>query len=282
MKSISNDATSPALLRIRSLRPSLQPGERKVADLVLSEPQIVVHSSVSEVAELASTSTATVVRCAQSLGYKGFHALKISLAQELSQRASGAATQPVGVLAEVCDAGARCVRDAGALVREETFNRVATHLAAARRVLIAGVGTSAPLCQDAAYRFSAIGVLAETRSDPHEQAVVARLLTAQDVCLVVSHTGATRETVDVASGASAVGATVIGITSYARSPLTERCDEVLVAGTRELSVRFEAMASRLAHLALLDALVVAVADENPARSALALEAYRDVLSERRY
>jgi len=277
------DVAALVLLRVRSQLPSLQPGEAKVAQVILGSPKVVIYSSVSEIAEQAQTSTATVVRCAQRLGFKGFHALKIALAQQLAaEPQSGETATPEGVLAEVCAAGARCVRDAGALVPVAAFNSVVGRIAAARRLLIAGIGTSAPLCQDAAYRFSAVGVLAEARSDVHEQAVVARLLDERDVCLVVSHTGATRETVEIAEGARTTGATIVAITSFERSPLTDLCDEVIVAGNRELSVRFEAMASRLAHLAILDALVVAVAEIDESRSAQALQAYRDVLAEHRF
>lgn len=276
---VSRDAV---LVHIRAFAPSLQPGEARVAAVLLDSPEVVVYSSVGEVAELAKTSTATVVRAAQRLGFKGFHALKISLAKELAGSGPADAAGDRGVLASVTSAGAQCVRDAGALVAVETFDRVADRLSAARRVLFVGVGTSAPLCQDAAYRFSAVGVLAEHRGDAHVQAVVARLLNAEDVCVAVSHTGATRETLEAAREARAAGAWVVALTSFARSPITELTDEVLVAGTRELGpAGLEAMASRLAHLAVLDALVVAVAGRDSERSAKALKAYGDVLSEHR-
>jgi DNA-binding MurR/RpiR family transcriptional regulator len=173
------------------------------------------------------------------------------------------------------------VRDAGALVDPETFAAVVAAIAEARRVLFFGVGTSAPLCQDAAYRFSAIGVLAEAPADVHVQHVQARLLTEQDVAVIVSHTGSTRETLAAATAARDAGATTVAITSFAVSPLTEQVDHTVVAGSRELALRLEAMASRLAHLALLDALLVAVANRDEHRAASALEHYTDVLGEHR-
>jgi RpiR family carbohydrate utilization transcriptional regulator len=275
-------AGTPVLVHIRAHRPGLQPGEAKVADVLLSNPEVVLYSSVTEVAELASTSTATVVRCAQKLGYQGFQALKIALARELAVGARAAGTEAAGILAEVTSAGAQCVRDAAALVPTATFDRVAQLLADAERVLFTGVGTSAPLCQDAAYRFTAIGLLADYRADVHGQALACRLLGARDVCVAVSHTGATRETLEATRTAREAGATIITLTSFARSPITELSDEVLLAGTRELGPGgLEAMASRLAHLAVLDALIVAVVRRDPDRAARALQAYGDVLSEHR-
>jgi RpiR family carbohydrate utilization transcriptional regulator len=274
--------------RVRAHQPSLQTADARVARVILDQPNVVIYKSASEVGEMAQTSSATVVRCVQKMGFKGFHDLKLALASELAVFEQARAEQPpttvdprIAVLQQITKAGAESVRDAGALVDPAAFDAVVDAIASARRVLFLGVGTSAPLCQDAAYRFAAIGVGAEAPADVHVQHVVARLLTDEDVCVVVSHTGSTRETLAAASAARTAGATTVAITSFATSPLTEVVDHVIVAGTRELALRLEAMASRLAHLALLDALLVAVAGRDETRSQAALELYTDVLGEHR-
>lgn len=274
------------LATARSALPSLQPSDARVAQLIIDEPDAIVYRSVSEVAEAAQTSAATVVRCAQKLGFRGFHDLKLALAQE---RATFEAAQPadvavdprLAVLAQVIAAGAQTVRDAAALVDPGAFDAVVSALAKAKRILFAGVGTSAPLTQDAAYRFSAIGSRAESYADIHVQLLQARLLGPKDVCIAVSHTGSTRETLEAVRAAKESGATTAAVTSFAHSPLTEIVDHVILAGTREVSFRLEAMASRLAHLALLDALLVSVATRDEARAQTALEIYSNMLSEHR-
>jgi DNA-binding MurR/RpiR family transcriptional regulator len=274
--------------RIRAHLAGLQAADERVARVILEQPNVVIYKSASEVGELAQTSSATVVRCAQKMGFKGFHDLKLALAGELAVFEQARVAEPpanadprIAVLLQITQAGAESVRDAGALVDPAAFDAVVDAIARARRVLFVGVGTSAPLCQDAAYRFAAIGVVAEAPADVHVQHVVARLLTDEDVCVVVSHTGSTRETLASAQAARDAGATVVAITSFATSPLTELVDHVIVAGTRELALRLEAMASRLAHLAMLDALLVAVAGRDETRSRAALELYTDVLGEHR-
>jgi RpiR family carbohydrate utilization transcriptional regulator len=276
------------LPRIRAQLSSLQPSDARVAQLIIDEPDAVIYQSVSELAEAAGTSTATVVRCAQKLGFRGFHHLKLALAQERAafdgpgREPETAADPRVAVLEQVTRAGAETVRDAGALVAPEAFDAAVTAIAEARRVLFVGVGTSGPLAQDAAYRFSAIGLLAEAPSDMHVQHVLARLLGPEDVCVAVSHSGSTRETLTVTEAAGLSGATTVAITSFAPSPLSDLADHTIVAGAREVSFRLEAMASRLAHLALLDALLVAVASRDEARAQAALGVYADVVGEHRY
>jgi DNA-binding MurR/RpiR family transcriptional regulator len=80
--------------------------------------------------------------------------------------------------------------------------------------------------------------------------------------------------------ASAAGATVISLTSFTHSPLTEMADHTLVAGSCETTHRIEAMTSRIVHLTVLDALFVLLVLGDPVAEQ-ALAATADVLTEHR-
>lgn len=274
------------LARVGGTPPPLQAAERRVAEVLLAQPARAIFCSVAELAELTSTSGATVVRCAQRLGFKGFHDLKVTLADELAgavppRTAARASCDPrLAALAQVTAAGAATVRDAAALVDAGVFEASVRALADARRVLVVGVGGSAALCQDAAARFTAIGRHAEAPADVHDQHVRARLLEAGDVCLALSHTGATRETLRTVRAAVAGGATTLAVTSFATAPLTRLADHALVAGTHAVTRQLEPLATRLAHLALLDSLVVAVAQRDEARTGRALARHAGPLNGR--
>lgn len=277
---------APVLPRLRALLPALPDSDRRVADAILAEPDKVVYQSISELAEAAQTSPSTVVRCAQRLELRGFHDLKLALAQERALLGGDVAHGDhdesfPATLRSVLEHGAQSVREAVTTVEEEEFERAVEVLASARRILFVGVGTSAPLAQDAAYRFKAIGFEAEAPVDVHVQHVSAGRLTREDVCFAVSHTGSTRETNACLEAAGGAGAATVAITSFSRSPLTELAGIPLVAGTREVSFRLEAMASRLAHFAVLDALLVAVAHTDPGRTEMAMELYSQTLAEHR-
>jgi len=275
------------LARLRSLLPSLAAADRRIAEIVLANPEAVIFLSISELAEQTGTAKSTVVRFCQQLGLRGFHELKLRLAQETSAVTPHVGDDisdtdsPIEVLAKVVRADRQTLLDATATVDPAALEAAARLLGEAPSVLFAGVGTSAPLAQDAAYRFRAIGIRAEAPADVHVQHVAARLLTGDDVCFAVSHTGSTRETLAVVAAAKEAGASTIAVTSFARSPLTELVDHVILAGGREVAFRLEAMASRLAHVAVLDALLVAVALADEERSQRALAFYTDALSEHR-
>lgn len=277
--------TQPArtvIPRIEAALPSLIPSDARVAQVILDTPDAVIHQSVTELAAAASVSTATVIRCAKTLGFKGFHDLKLSLAQDLAAfRHLVDESEETSILDRVTRVGAQSVRDASALVDAAAFDEAVNALEQAETILFLGVGTSAPLAQDAAYRFRAIGLHVEAPGDAHVQHVAARLLQPTDVCLAISHTGSTRETLAAVDAATKAGARTILVTSFLRSPLAENADIVLTAGSREVSFHLEAVASRLAHLVVIDALLVAVAERDEVRSQRALDYYAEVLSEHR-
>jgi RpiR family transcriptional regulator, carbohydrate utilization regulator len=274
--------------KVRAASGSLPPAEARVAQALLARGAEVVHSSVTEIALAADTGVGTVVRACQSLGFKGFQAAKIALAQDLLplvERPQGDVAEgdpPEEVLAKLADSSGEALRRATASVDAASLGHAVGMLAAARRVLCLGVGTSAPLAQDAAYRLATIGIEADAPPDVHVQHVRARLLNDADVALAVSHTGATQETLGAVRGAKEAGAALIAVTSFSTTPLTELADVALVAGGRETSYRVEAMASRLAHLLVLDTLFTCLVLSDPPRARLAQQLTADVLAEHRY
>lgn len=264
----------------------LSPAEQRVARAVLSEPQHVFEMSVTELATFSESSVGTVVRFCQRMGLRGFQDLKMRLAREslpaqerLLHEVTGS-DDPQDVLAKVFAGTARALEEAGPAVDPAALGRIVERLTTARRIVFAAVGTSAPLAADIAYRLTTIGLPATFPADVHVQHVTARMLGADDVCFAISHTGSTTETLAVTKAAAQAGATTVALTSFLDSPLTGLVDHLLVAGSRETTYRIEAMTSRLVHLAVLDAIYVAIALRHP-ESQAALAATGDVLVEHR-
>ena len=262
--------------------------EARVARLILDAPEDVMRKSVTDVALAAAVSPSTVVRACQRLGYTGFQQLKLALAGDTLpvttrlQEDVVDTDSPADVLTKVLTGGEEALRAAVGTLDRGAFADAVAWISSAGRVLVCGVGTSSPLAHDVAYRLLTVGIDAEFPPDAHVQHVRAALLSSDDVCVVVSHTGATTETLAVASAAKSAGARCVAVTSFIRSPLTEIVDRALVASSRELSYRVEAMASRIAHLCVLDALVVAVAMTDTERTRSAQAATAGALSAHRY
>jgi DNA-binding MurR/RpiR family transcriptional regulator len=71
---------------IEAHRDDLTPAERRVAEVVLTDPEAVAFGTVAGLGERAGTSGATVVRLALRLGYDGFVALQAGVQEELTRR----------------------------------------------------------------------------------------------------------------------------------------------------------------------------------------------------
>ncbi|MEV6247716.1 MurR/RpiR family transcriptional regulator [Streptomyces sp. NPDC051742] len=77
---------------IRSRLGDLSPAERKVARVLLAGYPAAVFETVATIAERASVSAPTVLRCASRLGYKGFPDLQAALRSELDARTASPIT----------------------------------------------------------------------------------------------------------------------------------------------------------------------------------------------
>jgi RpiR family transcriptional regulator, carbohydrate utilization regulator len=288
--SIEAPARAPGAVaeRVRAASGSMPPAEARAVQALLGRGADVINASVTEIAAAAETGVATVVRACQSLGFKGFQAAKIALAQDLlplderPQQDVSDDDEPLDVLMKLASSSGEALRRATASVSAAELARAIELLASARRVLCLGVGTSAPLAQDAAYRLTTIGIDADAPPDVHVQHVRARLLSVADVAMAISHTGATQETLGATRGAKEAGARVIAVTSFSTTPLTELADVVLVAGGYETTYRVEAMASRLAHLLVVDSLYTSLVLAGGQRAKKAQRLAADVLAEHRY
>lgn len=77
--------------RVRDVGPQLTAAERRVAQVVLQQPQLVAFGTVADLAEAAGAGAATVVRLAAKLGFDGFSALQASVQHDFSRQLRPAA-----------------------------------------------------------------------------------------------------------------------------------------------------------------------------------------------
>ncbi|MEV0235523.1 MurR/RpiR family transcriptional regulator [Nonomuraea sp. NPDC050786] len=241
---------------VRARLSALHDAEARVARVVLDQGVRLVHLSVSDVAALAGTSASTVVRSCRRLGFGGYQELKIAAAREAPVGAEP--PDDLDPLAATVRAAREALGGLSATLSRADLRAAAEALSGASRVLLAATGLSGATATDAAYRLRALGLPVDLPPDPLTAHLAAELLPDQAVCLAISHSGATRSTVETARRARAAGARVVAVTSYASSPLTEESTWVLVGGGQDLVFGMEAVASRLAHLTIVDTLSMIV------------------------
>jgi DNA-binding MurR/RpiR family transcriptional regulator len=284
------DAPAPlaALERLRTLRHALPPAAGRIADVILGQPEEVVHLSVTEVAERAQASEGSVISLCRQLGARGFQHLKIELARDLVrpvqviQEDLEPSDDAATVLRKVIEGGRQALADTLAVLDPAALERASALLRHARRVEVYGIGSAAPVAEDAHVRLIRVGLDSRLAVDSHGQAVSAALSGPHVAVLTISHSGSTIETVTATRLAREAGARTIVVTNFGRSPITAHAEVLLHTAARETRYRTEAMTSRIAQLAVVDALVSHIALARGADAALALRRTAEALSLKRF
>jgi DNA-binding MurR/RpiR family transcriptional regulator len=275
------------LARLQAVLPNLAPKARRIADYIVGNPSEVVHMSITEVAEATHASEGSIIGLCQQLGARGFQQLKIALARDL--------VQPVQfihedlfpeddtaiVIEKIFHSNMQALRDTQRVLDAAALDRAAEAVIAARRVELYGVGSAAPIAEDANYRLLRIGIESKVVTDSHVQAISAALVTPDITVITISHSGSTHETLGTIRLAKEAGATTVCITNFGKSPILKYSDIVLHTMARETDFRTEAMTSRIAHLAIVDALIAAIALKTYDRAIATIARTFDVISTKR-
>ena len=274
---------TPSLLqRIATHHPSLSRAERRVADWVLTSPRRSAELTVSELASASGVSEPTVIRFCRSLGLSGYRELKERLLVTLHHPDNylhqdiGAADTPGDVMNKVIDSTIRSLLDlreqASAMPTAEATQR----LAKSRQIIFLGVGASGVVAQDARQKFFRLGIPCSVALDAQTILQCSAIANATDTFIAISNTGTLPEMIEAMATARLRGASVIAVTD-ARTPLTEVADLVFPCQPLEDTSLFTPMSSRVNHLALLDALQVALALQLGQRAERNLRLSKDAL-----
>jgi DNA-binding MurR/RpiR family transcriptional regulator len=275
------ESTSEVAVHIEEQRARLSPAERRVAEVVLREPECVAFGTVARVAERAGTSGASVVRLSTRLGYPGYSGLQAAVQRSIGQQlrpaverirdmrpgpAAGAAVGPTGapragrpadIVAATLRAELANVDRTLSGIAPEPFERAIALLADRRRPVRVVAGDA-----EAGVGAMLVAGLALVRGD------VAQV-TGSDVAVARQLAGAGTRTVLVAidlrryerwvvehvTRAVADGATLVAVTDSPLSPLADLASESF-AVTAEGTGPFD---SHVGTLALANALVTGVA-----------------------
>ncbi len=277
---------SLTLTRLNDALGSLAAAEERVARHILDHPEEVAEGNVNSVAEAASASEATVVRVCKKVGFDGFRDFKVQLIRDLAlplapdQQFVEASDSARMVAAKVFSAAEISLQQTLQLMEMPKLLAAAKRLAVADEVITFGVGTSAYVALDAMRRLMRIGIRSHAETSGADQAVRAALLGEKSAIIAVSLSGRSREPLRAIEAARDRGATIIAVTAAPLSPLAQCADYVFPIAAQETAFNTEAMASRLAGLAILDALLILVAMQNENRTNTSLGKIAEAVHDR--
>jgi RpiR family carbohydrate utilization transcriptional regulator len=233
--------------------------ERKVAEVILANPQTAIHSSIATLAKMSGVSEPTVNRFCRRLDTKGYPDFKLHLAQSLANgtpyvnRHVEENDGPEEYTNKIFESTMASLEVARQSVDISTINRAVDLLTQAQKISFFGLGASASVAHDALNKFFRFNVPVVYFEDILMQRMSCMNCSEDDVVVLISHTGRTKSLVEVAQIARSNDATVVGITSKG-SPLAKECNLVLSLEVPEDTDMYMPMASRIAQLILIDIL----------------------------
>ncbi|WAP60166.1 MurR/RpiR family transcriptional regulator [Streptomyces sp. S465] len=226
-----------ALPRVR-----LSKAQSRVVDVIVRNPQLASYADIAEIAQRADVNNSTVVRAAQTLGYRGWPDLQrelrarylvlISTEETLAEHGEhrsplhDALTHDIDNLRQTMDNNTAAEAEAA----------IAT-LAGATSILVIGVGSFAGPASVMAHLGSTMGypISLENRAGVHLASAV-NSLGPGDVLVVVNMWRSMKQVIAAAEAAAEAGAAVVAITDMRRGRLaTTVADHLLIVPSEGIS-----------------------------------------------
>jgi RpiR family transcriptional regulator, carbohydrate utilization regulator len=254
------------IFRIQAALPALCRSEVRVGQILIKNPHKFAHLKITEIANLAHTSSTTVIRFCNHVGYAGFFELKSKILSESYQEESSLhdVVQPSDSVSQVViksiDNATATMMSCASSKLAEDVERVAAEIANVRShngiIHIYAFGGSSSLALDLQHKLILLGFKAQAIFDDHLQAVASCLLGKYDVAIFVSQSGETSSLIQLAGELNERGVKTISV-SPQKTTLSQVCPMKLHSfhKTYKSELQFE---NQITQFLIVDILVTVV------------------------
>lgn len=278
------ERTFGVLGRIQANLPQMSTAMAKIAALLLENPTAPLELSITELAEQAGTSAATVTRFCRLIGYAGYVPFRVGVAADVGRgdaqaswradigRAFNPDDPPNEVMRTLLNAHSMSLQATAGLIDLTQIGRIAEAIAGCRHLDLYGIGGSALMASEMQARLYRIGVNTHYWSEVHGGLTSAAVQGADSVAIGISNTGRTEETIQMLSQAKSSGAYTIALTNSADSPLARVAEEHIVTASPEHYLQPDDLSAKHSQLFVLDLLYLLIAQFNFSQTATKLAA----------
>ena len=279
--------------RIKTYQSQMPATMGKIAAVLIDDPKAPLNLSITELAERAGTSAASVTRFCRMIGYSGYSPLRVSIAEDVGRggaqaawiadigRSFGPHDPPDEIRRALLNTHVLSLQTTAGLLDLPTAIRVAEAIVRSRQVDVYGVGGSALTALETEARLYRIGINVHTWAEVHNGLTSAAILDRKCVAIGISNTGRTDETIQMLTVAKASGAYTVAITGNPDSPLARIADDVLIAASPDGYLQPADLSARHCQLFVVDLLYLLVAQSNFDRTTRLLAASGAAVAPRR-
>src|SRR4051795_8478874 len=279
--------------RIRAALPQLPGAMAKIGTLLLEDPSLPLRLSITELAEQAGASPATVTRFCRAIDYTGYPALRVGAAAEQGRLSAdetwdadiGRAFHPGDTATEIM----HTLVNAHTVALTSTSDRldpalvgaIADAVVQSAHVDIYGIGGSAGMALELQARLYRIGINAHAWSEVHVGLTSAARLGDSSVAIAFSNTGRTEETIEMLALAKSSGAYSVAVTSDPSSPMAQVADAHLTSHAPGEYLQPDDLSAKHAQLLVIDLLYLVAAQRDFSRTTSLLAASAAAVSPHR-
>jgi len=263
--------TFNVLHRIETYRAQMPATMDKIAAVLIKDPKAPLTLSITELADRAGTSAASVTRFCRTIGYAGYAQLRVGIAEDVGRggakddwignigRAFGPDDPPDDIRDSLFNTHVASLQTTANMLDLPAAIRVAQRISRARHLDVYGVGGSALTAMETEARLYRIGINVHTWAEVHNGLTSAAILDEDCVAIGISNSGRTEETIQMLAVAKASGAHTVAITGNPDSPLARLADERLVAAAPKGYLQPADLTARYCQLFVVDLLYLLIA-----------------------
>ena len=248
------------LTRIKNYLPQATQAEEQVIRIMAQNPREVLTMQTSELAKAGYCSPATVIRLCQKLGFRGLKELKLAISEELGYAAANntssfdASLPMKKVVADIVELYQKTMSQIQTLVDYTEVEKAASLIHKSSLVHLFGMGASYLVAEDFMMKLARVKKVGCLYHDIHLQLVDAGNVGVDEVCLIISYSGQTREVLKAAQEIRQNGGIIISLTQYSDNQLARMADCRLYVPATEEALRISAGSSRISQLVMIDIL----------------------------
>lgn len=279
--------------RISQRRVGMPRAMAQIADVLADYPAAPVELTITELAERAGTSPATVTRFCRAIGFDGYTQFRVGVARESGRgdadiswsadigREFGPDDSPETVLRTLLSLHTLSLETTSAMLDLSAVETVVDAIGRCRALDIYGQGSSALIAEELCGRMYRIGINAHSWSDVHSGLTSAVLQDERSVAVGISNTGRTEQTIQMLSQARAAGAFTVALTHAPDSWLASVADVTLTSAAPSPYLRPDDLSVKHSQLLVIDLLYLLVAQRTFSDAARRLAASAMAVSNHR-
>jgi len=261
------DAMNDVKKRIRRKLPHLTESQKVIANYIVENPQKLALCSIRELERELRISKSTIVRLAQTLGYKGFYELKAEFLEGIRNnmgpisRYKTFLSEPhekVNFIGLIAEETINNIQKTLQLIDQAQYKKALKMLKEAGHVYTIGIGISSCLAEMAAYLFNRVSINASYMSyGPLKFTEKIINISPDDLIFAFSFPPYSRETIEAARYAKERGMKVISMTDKATSEIVQHSDVFIQIFVESITISNSIMSV----LFLLYSLIAQLGDE---------------------